>query len=209
LPAHVGLAQRMKHVTAVAERDKHVLEAFIRRFGPTSRAKIHELTHIRRSTMSPIVGELLKEGRVLEAGRLNSSMGRKQVLLRCNEEYRFLVGVEFDDETVRAGVMDLHPRIHHTVLEPARVTAGKRALAGQLVSCTHKALRDCGLCPDSLIGIGIADPGLVDSRNGVTVMSSTIEFWRDVPLELSSRRSSAFRFWSKRNPGPRPWRNES
>lgn len=35
----------------------------------------------------------------------------------------------------------------------------------------------------SAVGIGIADPGLVDSRNGVTVTSSTIEFWNQVPLK--------------------------
>jgi glucokinase len=32
------------------------------------------------------------------------------------------------------------------------------------------------------IGIGIADPGLVDTRQGVTASCSTIDFWNEVPL---------------------------
>ena len=34
-----------------------------------------------------------------------------------------------------------------------------------------------------MVGIGIADPGLVDSRRGITALSSTIEFWKLVPLK--------------------------
>jgi predicted NBD/HSP70 family sugar kinase len=46
-------------------------------------------------------------------------------------------------------------------------------------------LKSClrGIASDSLVGIGIADPGLVDSRRGVVLSCSTIPFWRDVPLK--------------------------
>ncbi len=36
---------------------------------------------------------------------------------------------------------------------------------------------------DSLLGIGIACSGLVNSREGTLVMSSTIDFCRQVPLQ--------------------------
>ncbi|MGH9667459.1 MAG: ROK family protein, partial [Bryobacteraceae bacterium] len=48
---------------------------------------------------------------------------------------------------------------------------------------TRRALAEAGVSNRSLVGIGVADPGLVDSRRGVTVTSSTIPFWRDVPLK--------------------------
>ncbi|MEK7405287.1 MAG: ROK family protein [Acidobacteriota bacterium] len=166
------------------DRDKQVIEAVIRRFGPLSQEKIHALTHIRRSTTSRLVRELLQEGRLLEAGRLNATgaMGRKQVLLRLNEDYRFIAGIEFDEESIVAAILDLHPRIRQTVTEPT-IRNGKEALVNQLLSSTKRALHEAGLGTSSLAGIGIADPGLVDSRRGVTVTSSTIEFWRDVPLK--------------------------
>ncbi|MBI3665724.1 MAG: ROK family protein [Acidobacteria bacterium] len=175
----------MKHVKGKLAQDIHVIEAVVRRFGPLSRSKIHELTHIRRSATSEIVRELLKEGRLLEAGRVNgnSPLGRKQVLLCLNEEHRFVAGVEFDDEAVVAGVLDLHPRVKQTITEPPRLGDGKEGLVKQLLSCTRRALEKAGLRARSLLGIGIADPGLVDSRRGVTVTSSTIDFWTQVPLQ--------------------------
>ena len=173
----------MKSVKAKSERDKHVVEAVVRGFGPLSRAKIHELTQIRPSATSQIVRELLKEGRLLEAGVDGGHLGRKGVLLKLNEQYQHLVGLEFDDEEVVAGVTDLHPRITHLCREQTVLADGVEGLVRQLVGLARKALQEANLAAESLIGIGIADPGLVDSRRGITRTSSTIGFWRDVPLK--------------------------
>jgi N-acetylglucosamine repressor len=177
--------EAMKHVQGKRERDKHVIQAVVREFGPISRSAIHELTHIRRSTTSGLVKQLLEEGRLVEAGRIasRSQTGRKQLLLRINENHRWVAAVEFDEEYVMAGMLDLHPNIRHTVTEPTDLRNGRSGLIKQLVSCTRRALRQAGRSAPPLLAVGIADPGLVDSRSGVTVTSSTIEFWRDVPLK--------------------------
>jgi len=36
---------------------------------------------------------------------------------------------------------------------------------------------------DQVAGLGVADPGLVDSQQGISISSSTMDFWRDVPLK--------------------------
>ena len=172
----------MKHVAKKSEHDKHVVEAVVRQFGPVSRVGIYTLTNFRRNTISSIVRELLLEGRLVEDGRSNNPLGRKQILLRSNEEYGFIVGVEFDDEAVVAGVMDLRPQVKHTVKEPTDLE-GREELIKQLKSCVRRAISQANLVGQSAVGIGIADPGLVDSRNGVTITSSTIEFWNQVPLQ--------------------------
>jgi predicted NBD/HSP70 family sugar kinase len=172
----------MKHVAKKSEHDKHVVEAVVRRFGPVSRVGIYTLTNFRRNTISSIVRQLLLEGRLVEDGRSNNPLGRKQILLRSNEEYGFILGVEFDDEAVVAGVMDLRPRVKHTVKEPTNLK-GREELIKQLKSCVRRAISETNLVGQSAVGIGIADPGLVDSRNGVTITSSTIEFWNQVPLQ--------------------------
>ena len=85
----------------------------MRRFGPISRAKIHELSQIRLSATSTLVRSLLEEGRLVESGVEESTVGRKGALLRLNESYGSVVGIEFDDESLCVGVSDLHPRIRH------------------------------------------------------------------------------------------------
>jgi N-acetylglucosamine repressor len=173
----------MKRVSAKPEHDKQVVEALIRRFGPVSRAKIHEMTGIRPSATSQIVRQLLAERRVLEAGVEDGRLGRKGVLLRLNDEFQHVAAVEFDDETVVAGITNLSPRITHVSCAPAILDHGAPGLIRQLIDTLKRAIAESGIEADSLAGIGIADPGLVDSRNGITVTSSTIGFWKDVPLK--------------------------
>ena len=173
----------MKQVTRKGDHDKHVIEAVVRRFMPISRVGIHDLTKIRRTTISLITRELLDEGRLIVVGRSNNPLGRKQVLLELNEEFGFLVGIEFDDKQVVAGVLNLHPRVKHWVSEPTNLSEGKDGLIRQLQSIVTRVIAEAGINPAQLLGIGIADPGLVDSRRGITVVATTIDFWNDVPLQ--------------------------
>jgi predicted NBD/HSP70 family sugar kinase len=172
----------MKHVNAVIERDKKVIAAVVRRFGPISRAGIHKLTHIRQSTTSKLVRELLDEGALREEGRLDVPLGRKQSLLHLNEHHRFVAAIEFDDEKVTAAILDLHPRVLHVVSQPTSLTGGAAGLLHQLLKCLRAAMKQAKIKPADLVGIGIADPGLVASQQGITLTSTTIDFWRDVPL---------------------------
>ena len=170
-----------KNVKAKSEHDERTVEYVVRRFGPVSRAKIHELTQIRPSATSQIVRNLLDAGRLVEDGVEQGHLGRKGALLRLNEDARFVACVQFDDETITAGLTNLHPQVKKTSTAVTPLQGGPDALVRQLI----KTIRNClGRTPrDLLLGIGIADPGLVDSRRGVVLSCSVIPFWRDIPLK--------------------------
>ncbi|HTS69893.1 MAG TPA: ROK family protein [Terriglobia bacterium] len=173
----------MKHVTTKNERDRMMIEALIFKYGQLSRAEIHELTHVQRSEISRLVRELLTESRLMTAGRADNPMGRKQVLLRLNEEFQFVLAIGFDDENVLAAVLDLHLDMRSSLREPAVLDQGKEGLTGQLLALAHQALEKAGVEPSSLLGIGVAGSGLVNSGDGVMVMSSTVEFCQDFRLQ--------------------------
>lgn len=174
---------RVHHVTAKLERDERLVEALVRRFGPISRARIHELTNIRPSATSQIVRHLLETGRLIEDGVEDGRLGRKGALLHINEDYRSVACVEFDDEMITAGVTSLAPSLKHLRTARTPLSGGIDGLIRQLTATTRACLDEVGLTTDSLVGIGIADPGLVDVRSGVVLTSSTIPFWRNVPLK--------------------------
>lgn len=178
----------MKHVDNKKERDKLIIEAVVRRFGPVSRVQIHELTQFRKTTISDLVRELLDEGRLVEAGLSDNPMGRKQVLLQLNSDYGSVVAMEFDEQTVVAGVLDMQLRIREIIKEPTNLAGGVEGLLTQLQACARRVIREAGIPTESVLGMGIADPGLVDSRRGVTATSSTIEFWKEVPLKQTFER---------------------
>jgi N-acetylglucosamine repressor len=173
----------MKHVTTKNERDRLMIEALIWKYGPLSRAEIHELTHVQRSEISRLVRELLAEGRLLPAGRADNPLGRKQGLLRLNEEHGLALAVGFDDENVLAATLDLHLHMRSSVQEPAVLDKGKEGLIHQLLSLASQAIAQANVNPQTLLGIGVAGSGLVNSGDGVMVMSSTMEFCREVPLQ--------------------------
>jgi predicted NBD/HSP70 family sugar kinase len=173
----------VKRFIAKPELDKQVVEALIYRFGPLSRSKITAMTGIRPSATSQIVRQLLRDGRIIEAGVEDGRLGRKGALLRLNDEFQYVGTVEFDDEIVIAGITNLAPRITHVTCALTVLNRGTEGLIRQLMDVLKRAIAESGIKPGSLAGIGIADPGLVDSRNGVTVTSSTIPFWKNVPLK--------------------------
>jgi len=172
----------MKHVSEKKERDRSVVEALLWRYGPMSRAEIRQLTQLRWSVISGTVKELLREQKLREVGRSTNPLGRKQVLLRLNEEHRFIAVVKFDLEKVVAAVTNLRPQIKTRVTESTCIHGGVDGLVQQLLSTVQAAIQESHLAPEKLAGIGIADPGLVNVREGISVLSSTLDFWRDVPL---------------------------
>lgn len=176
-------SKRMKDVSTKRERDRAVIMDVIRRLGPLSRVDIHRMTRWRPGTISLLVRELLRERKLIEAGPSDNPLGRKQVLLHLNEDYGHVAAIEFDAENIVAAVLNLGARVRYCGTEPTVLTQGIEGLVAQLLRAAEKAMAEAKVASRSLIGIGVADPGLVDTRQGVSLMSSTIEFWRSVPLK--------------------------
>jgi N-acetylglucosamine repressor len=173
----------MRHVSSKQERDKAVIMALVHRFGPLSRVDVHDLTQFRPTGISLLVRELLEEGKLLEAGPSNNPLGRKQTLLRINEGFGLVVGVEWDVSTVMAASLDLTPQIIAPVSEPTNLSEGADGLIRQLLSCTRQAIERAGRAGQIPLGIAVADPGLVDTEKGITITSSQMDFWKDIPLK--------------------------
>ncbi len=155
----------------------------MRRYGPISRAEIRELTHLRWSVVSPIVRELLREGKFLEVGPSSNPLGRKQTLLKLNEDQGFILSVAFDAESVSAAVTNLRPHIKSKISQATNLTGGIEGLLNQLVQCAREALQQAGIPREKLMGTGIADPGLVNVREGISILAASIDFWKNVPLK--------------------------
>jgi len=172
----------LKPAHSKPEHDKAVILASLRRFGPLSRVEIGRLTRLRPNTVSMLARELLRDSQILEAGPSDNPKGRKQILLRLNERRGYVVGVEFDSERIIAAAMDLRPNLLNVVRESPRLDGGVEVLVSQLFDCVRKAISGADVQGLPLMGLAVADPGIVDVRSGVSTMSSLIGFWRNVPL---------------------------
>jgi N-acetylglucosamine repressor len=172
----------MKRNSTKKERDKAVIMSLVRRFGSLSRVAVQGMTKARPSTISMLVRELIEEGKLKEAGTSNNPLGRKQILLKVNEDYGFVLGVEFDPDVVVAAAMNLTPSILAMSREPTYLEGGVAGLTRQLLACTRQVVEEAGLSGAAPLGIAFADAGLIDSRRGVSVNAADIDFWKEVPL---------------------------
>lgn len=179
----VSDAETMTKLPRKTLQDKHLIEVLVRNQGPISRVEIFQQTKMRRSTISLLTRQLLSEGKLVEVGLSNNPLGRKQILLKHNPKFGFVVGVEFDNKCLTAGLMDLETEILHSFTEPTNVAQGQEGLLKQLQHAVHRVVKESGLPSAKVFGVGIADPGLVDTRVGITSSCSTIDFWNHVPVQ--------------------------
>jgi glucokinase-like ROK family protein len=173
----------MNRVLTVREKDKAVIMATARQFGPISRVGIRNLTHIRQATISLLVNELLSEKRLKVVGHAANPTGRKQVMLSVNEESSFVIGLDFDEEFVDVALLDLYPKVRQSLREPTDLSGGLDGLLRQLFGCVEKVIHISRVNRDSIRGIGVGVPGLVNHRAGTVIMSSTIDFWKQIELK--------------------------
>jgi predicted NBD/HSP70 family sugar kinase len=127
--------------------------------------------------------DLLRDENIVEAGLSDNCTGRKQILLRFNPRAASVIALDFDTERVLGASLDLAPVIKgHVFRERTVLDRGAEGLLEQLVSCARKIIRSQSHHLGPIIGIGIGDPGLVNTKDGVSVVSSTIDFWKNIPV---------------------------
>ncbi len=172
----------MNHVVSQRERDKAVILKVVREFGPISRVGIHQLTRLRANTISDLTQQLLVDGRLALVGPAKNPTGRKQTLLDLNPLHGVVAALEYDGERLIALLCDLRGNILHREQQSTSRTNGESGLLDQLKTVTRQILLHKSVS-SRLLGIGLADMGIVNSSRGSIVMSTQLPFWKNIPLQ--------------------------
>ncbi|HZZ61972.1 MAG TPA: ROK family transcriptional regulator [Roseiarcus sp.] len=162
----------------------HVMDA-IRRFGPTSRVEISQLTEMSPTTVSAITAALLDDrliiplqvGAVRDAGR-----GRPRVMLKLNPDAAHVVGVKLAPDQITVAVTNFCADILRSLSMPIRIDRQTAAVIADLVEDgVRRCVSDAGLELAGVSGICVGLPGVVERSAGVC-RQSPIFRERDVPL---------------------------
>ncbi|THG31089.1 ROK family transcriptional regulator [Naasia lichenicola] len=164
--------------------------------GALSRAQLTRETGLNRSTVAALVGELVERGLVVEGEpEASREVGRPSPIVRPDPSIVALaVNPEIDAVTVGAvglGGQVLAVRRIDLDRSPTPVEAVEAAAQGIAdVSVRVAELRGSG--PDGevrIVGVGIAVPGLVETRHGIVRLAPHLG-WVDEPFtELLARRT--------------------
>jgi predicted NBD/HSP70 family sugar kinase len=112
-------------------------------------------------TVTTIVGELIEEGIVEEAGVATSTGGRKPVIIRFLPNSRYSIGINLEKDYIRAVLTNLDSKIIEetkkelTVLTENEILDIIKMLIEQLMNFKEDI-------KDKLLGIGISLPGIIN-----------------------------------------------
>ncbi|MFZ5923980.1 MAG: ROK family transcriptional regulator [Bacillota bacterium] len=158
----------------------------IRQRGPVPRVDIARMTSLGRSTVSGITALLLKEGFIREIGSACPSqgkpaLGRRPVLIEFNPRARFVIGVKLAPTLVTAAVTDLEAVVLDTTEMVIDAESGEKAIRAQIARAVRDVMSKARIDLDRVIGIGVALPGIVDNRTGVSI-SPRFFLWQNLPM---------------------------
>ena len=158
---------------------------------PQSRQDLGRSSGLSQGTVSNVVGELIEEGLVVEAGLVDSDGGRPRTLLRVNPGYTHVVGVDVGETGTRVEVFDLAMRPLATSYHPLpSARPDPAAVVAQIHEGLGEVLREAAVPTDEVLGIGVGVFGTVAQGLEATVHAQTIG-WEAVPLERMLRAGTA------------------
>ncbi|WP_327308390.1 ROK family transcriptional regulator [Streptomyces sp. NBC_01298] len=161
---------------------------------PMSRQELGPATGLSSGSVSNVVGELVADGLLEEAGVVDSDGGRPRTLLRVAPGSGHLIGIDVGETRVRVELFDL------TLTELARTELPLKPrgcydvgpIVDHVRSGIATVLERAGVGTERLLGVGIGVPGIVDrdAPGGTVVHGQTIG-WDAVPLEALLRATGA------------------
>ncbi len=154
----------------------------IRREGEVSRADLAKLTDIRPPTVSAVIKQMIDEDLVEEVGdgKTLTGTGRKPRMVALSRKRPRALGFEVNAASIRAGLchldgtVSLWAKSNHSPKDP-------ESTVQSLFEIGDRLLGEAKLAWSDLEGVGVALPGLVDSRQGIVRWSRPFD-WHMVNL---------------------------
>ena len=174
----------MKLNSKASEKDVEILSLIHSRVA-LSRAELVKLTGLSAGLISAIVRRLIIDGQVIESGLEPSKLGRRRVALKLSPGTSYTIGVEIGTFFLRVVVNDLAGNVCHRGEARTILAEGFASVMERCYKLIDEAIIAAGISKDSLVGIGIAHSGVVDSNRGLVLSfprPGQMAEWRNVPL---------------------------
>ncbi len=117
--AMANLPEKATHQQTRAFNQQLVLRAIYDR-SAISRAEVARVTGLTRTSVSSLVGDLIRDGLVEEAGRGPSTGGKAPILVQVRAQGRHLIGLDLGESHFTGATVDLRGRHHQVGLRSAR-----------------------------------------------------------------------------------------
>lgn len=160
---------------------KNILD-IIRRNGPISRIEIAEITGLTPATVTNITSELIDNKLIIEGETGDSNGGRRPIMLKVRGDYYRVIGVYIGSKKIRIITSDLMANIKFKKeikydTENVTVEYVKGILDKEIKPIISKYKSKS----KEIIGIGVGIHGIVDSKQGISVMAPNLG-WENINI---------------------------
>jgi len=138
---------------------------------------------MRAATVTNLVKELLEEGIVQEASlstKKTSQKGRKKVSLVLNPHWGYAIGAEIDPHRITTVVVDVKNRALFEGVRIITPSSDSSTILNTLTDSLQEALSCSGIERSKVLGIGIADPGIIERSHGISLFSTQFNDWKNI-----------------------------
>lgn len=171
--------------TTTREVNRQIVLNLIRELQPISRAELARRMDVSRSLLTPLVRELVTRGAVVEGGTARAPQrGRRPTLLRVRTNRHLALAVDVRPGRTSVALADFGGVV--IARESFETPATPEALIDALAACVPPLVAahvadDAGDDGQSVRGVGLVVPGMVDRRTGRVIYAPRLG-WRDVDL---------------------------
>ncbi|MEU4717650.1 ROK family transcriptional regulator [Micromonospora purpureochromogenes] len=151
--------------------------------GPLTRQDLVRSSGLSQPAVSNVVGDLIDEGLVVEAGAASSDGGRPSMMLRVAPGFAAVIGVDVGETRVRVELFDLAMTLlasSEYPLDPARTEPA--AVAGHVLAGIDAVTARAGVAAADVLGVGIGVSGVVEQGAQAVVHAQALG-WDRVPLQ--------------------------
>jgi len=191
-PASNSVEARNGGVQAFAGRalpkriyNHQLIRAVVFHEGPLSRLDLGQRTGLPLSVLTGLCADLIENGYLEEhsaAPGQRARRGRPRTFLRLAGGKLGAVCLRHGLEEIHAAVVDLDGALRWERRHACSPKLDARGRADLLVKAAREALRSSPLSRERLLGVGLADPGLVDRATGRVLRAANIPQWTNVAL---------------------------
>ena len=150
--------------------------------GRQSRQQLGDTTALSQASVSNLVGEMIDEGLVEEAGLVGSDGGRPRALLRVAPGFGYVVGADVGETRVLVELYDLAmSRLGVASYELGPRGGDPEVAAETLLQGLGAVIDQAGVDASEVLGFGVGVAGVVDQTGDAVVYSQTTG-WDGVAL---------------------------
>lgn len=167
-----------------SELSQYQVIKLLRTRGQVTRPDLVRITGLSRPTVDKIVEFFKKERIISETGirYASSRSGRRPVVLSLDSSSKVIVGVDFECPRMEVILSDLSS----SIIELRECDYAESETPQRIVSDVIRHIREMiatsGRSISDLLGIGVALPGVLDVRSGVSLNIERMKNWNDVPV---------------------------